>query len=194
MTHLVYARSQFPLPVCDFRNRASLHAADLCNTNIQRSLFCLKSGKFFKIYGEIWEINWEIWAFYYPPCWLNAYSTMKKSSKEEKALVRCRPKFAQRLRKWITKGNPESTERGLESGIQSVPFKIHDWLELPQMDDGSDRSMGRTRKIRICTPLLFNPTPTRSTRCLNQRQGRQSRGTLIAETGQNLFSIVHSCD
>ena len=128
MTHLVYARSQFPLPVCDFINRASLHAADLCNTNIQRSLFCLKSGKFFKIYGEIWEINWEIWAFYYPPCWLNAYSTMKKSSKEEKALVRCRPKFAQRLRKWITKGNPESTERGLESGIQSVPFKIHDCL------------------------------------------------------------------
>ena len=118
---------------------------------------------------------------------------MKKSSKEEKALVRCRPKFAQRLRKWITKGNPESTERGLESGIQSVPFKIHDWLELPQMDDGSDRSMGRTRKIRICTPLLSNPTPTRSTRCLNQRQGRQSRGTLIVEAGQNLFSIVHIC-
>ena len=118
---------------------------------------------------------------------------MKKSSKEEKALVRCRPKFAQRLRKWITKGNPESTERGLESGIQSVPFKIHDWLELPQMDDGSDRSMGGTRKIRICTPLLSNPTPTRSTRCLNQRQGRQSPGTLIVEAGQNLFSIVHIC-
>lgn len=41
--------------------------------------------------------------------------------------------------------------------------------------------------------LLSNPTPTRSTRCLNQRQGQQSRGTLIVEAGQNLFSIVHIC-
>lgn len=48
MTHLVYARSQFSLPVCDFRDRESLHAADLCNRNIQRSLFVFKVERFSK--------------------------------------------------------------------------------------------------------------------------------------------------
>ena len=90
--------------------------------------FVLKVESFSKFMEKSEKLTEKSERFTVPPCWLNAYSTMKKSSKEEKALVRCRPKFAQRLRKWITKGNPESTERGLESGIQSVPFKIHDCL------------------------------------------------------------------